>query len=126
MREDEEGLAGWVARVVAFVETPRRGLSLPLDIQGTEFQQRVWQALQQIPAGETRTYAEIARQVGSPAAARAVGQACGANRIALAIPCHRVVAASGSLGGYRWGVERKEELLRRESDSAPDSHGQLV
>jgi AraC family transcriptional regulator, regulatory protein of adaptative response / methylated-DNA-[protein]-cysteine methyltransferase len=120
VREDDTGFAGWVAQVVAFVETPGRGLDLPLDIQGTAFQQRVWKALQQIPVGETRTYAEIARQVGSPAAARAVGQACGANRIALAIPCHRAVAAGGGLGGYHWGVMRKQELLRRERELAPD------
>ncbi|WP_336488431.1 bifunctional DNA-binding transcriptional regulator/O6-methylguanine-DNA methyltransferase Ada [Methylobacterium nigriterrae] len=105
---------GWVARVIGFVEAPGRGLDLPLDIGGTAFQQRVWAALRAIPAGSTATYAEIARAIGEPASVRAVARACAANRLAVAIPCHRVVRSDGSLSGYRWGVERKRDLLARE------------
>jgi AraC family transcriptional regulator of adaptative response/methylated-DNA-[protein]-cysteine methyltransferase len=103
-----------LAKVVAFAETPQAGLDLPLDLQGTAFQQRVWNALRDIPAGETRTYGEIARTIGTPDAVRAVGTACGANHVSLAVPCHRVVGASGALTGYRWGVARKKTLLERE------------
>jgi AraC family transcriptional regulator of adaptative response/methylated-DNA-[protein]-cysteine methyltransferase len=103
-----------VAKVVGFVEAPGRGLDLPLDIAGTAFQQRVWQALRKIPAGETVTYAEIAGRIGAPKSVRAVAQACAANPIAVAIPCHRVVRSDGALSGYRWGVERKRALLDRE------------
>jgi AraC family transcriptional regulator of adaptative response/methylated-DNA-[protein]-cysteine methyltransferase len=105
----------WVARVVGFVEAPAIGLDLPLDIRGTAFQQRVWQALQAIPPGETASYADVARRIGAPAATRAVAQACGANALAVAIPCHRVVRRDGGLSGYRWGVERKRALLVREA-----------
>ena len=108
---------GLVARVVALVERPREGHDLPLDVRGTAFQQRVWQALLKIPAGETATYAEIARAIGAPKAARAVAQACGANALAVAIPCHRVVRKDGGWSGYRWGVERKRELLVREQQN---------
>ena len=104
-----------VAMVVGFVETPAKGLSLPLDVRGTAFQQRVWQALQKIPAGATATYSEIAQRVGAPNAVRAVAGACAANAIAVAIPCHRVVRSDGGLAGYRWGVERKQALLTRET-----------
>ncbi|HWQ37849.1 MAG TPA: bifunctional DNA-binding transcriptional regulator/O6-methylguanine-DNA methyltransferase Ada [Burkholderiales bacterium] len=104
----------WVARVIGFVEAPRIGLDLPLDVRGTAFQQRVWQALRKIPPGATATYAEIARRVGAPRAARAVARACAANPLAVAIPCHRVVRNDGALAGYRWGVERKRALLERE------------
>lgn len=103
-----------VARVVGFMETPRLGLELPLDIRGTAFQQRVWQELAKIPAGSTASYAEIARRLGVPKSARAVAGACAANPLAVAIPCHRVVRKGGALSGYRWGIERKRELLRRE------------
>ncbi len=103
-----------VAQVVAMVEEPAAGLSLPLDIRGTAFQQRVWQALQAIPAGETRSYADLAHAIGSPTAQRAVAGACAANRLAVAVPCHRVVRGDGSISGYRWGVERKRALLARE------------
>lgn len=105
---------GWVAQVVGLVEAPGRGLALPLDVRGTAFQQRVWQALREIPAGETASYAAIAARIGRPAAVRAVAQACGANPVAIAIPCHRVVRTDGALSGYRWGVERKAALLTRE------------
>jgi AraC family transcriptional regulator of adaptative response/methylated-DNA-[protein]-cysteine methyltransferase len=104
-----------VARVVGFIEAPRLGLDLPLDVRGTVFQQRVWQALRDIPPGKTVSYAEIARVVGSPKAVRAVASACAANNIAVAIPCHRVVRNDGSLSGYAWGVERKRALIEREA-----------
>jgi AraC family transcriptional regulator of adaptative response/methylated-DNA-[protein]-cysteine methyltransferase len=104
-----------VARVVGFVEAPNLGLDLPLDVRGTAFQQRVWQALQEIPVGQTVSYAEVARRIGSPKAVRAVAGACAANNLAMAIPCHRVVRNDGSLSGYAWGVERKRVLLDREA-----------
>ncbi|HUR95150.1 MAG TPA: bifunctional DNA-binding transcriptional regulator/O6-methylguanine-DNA methyltransferase Ada [Gemmatimonadales bacterium] len=104
-----------VARVVGFVEAPGLGLDLPLDIRGTAFQQRVWQALREIPAGRTATYTEIAGRIGAPSAVRAVAAACAANSIAVAIPCHRVIRNDGGLSGYRWGVERKQALLSREA-----------
>ncbi len=104
-----------VARVVGCVEAPALGLDLPLDIRGTAFQQRVWQALRQIPPGRTLSYAEVARAIGAPRAVRAVAGACAANALAVAIPCHRVVRSDGTLSGYRWGVERKRALLERES-----------
>ena len=103
-----------VAKVVGFVEAPALGLDLPLDVRGTAFQQRVWEALRQIPAGQTVSYTEMARRIGLPTAVRAVAQACGANPIAVAIPCHRVVRNDGALSGYRWGIERKRALLDRE------------
>ena len=103
-----------VAQVVGFVEAPQLGLNLPLDVRGTVFQERVWQALRDIPAGSTASYAEIALRIGQPKATRAVAQACGANRLAVAIPCHRVVRSDGDVSGYRWGVSRKRELLNRE------------
>ncbi len=104
-----------VAKVVGFVEQPRLGLDLPLDVRGTAFQQRVWQALAEIPVGETASYADVAAKIGKPAAVRAVAQACAANALAVAIPCHRVVRNDGALSGYRWGVERKRALLDREA-----------
>lgn len=104
-----------VAKVIGFVEAPRLGLDLPLDVRGTAFQQRVWQALTKIPAGSTASYAEVAKQIGAPRAMRAVAQACAANAIAVAIPCHRVVKSDGALSGYRWGVARKQALLDREA-----------
>ncbi len=114
--EPEPGFAQLVAEVVRFVDDPTHaeGLGLPLDIRGTTFQRRVWEALRDIPSGETASYAEIAERVGSPHAVRAVASACGANKLAVAIPCHRVIASDGGLAGYRWGVERKRRLLERE------------
>lgn len=104
-----------IAHVVGFIEAPAIGLDLPLDVRGTAFQERVWQALREIPVGSTASYADIAQRIGSPKAVRAVAQACGANSLAVAIPCHRVVRSDGNLSGYRWGVERKRELLSRET-----------
>ncbi|MFS2199403.1 bifunctional DNA-binding transcriptional regulator/O6-methylguanine-DNA methyltransferase Ada [Pseudomonas sp. Pseusp3] len=104
-----------IARVVGFIEAPAIGLDLPLDVRGTAFQERVWQALREIPVGSTASYADVAQRIGSPKAVRAVAQACGANNLAVAIPCHRVVRSDGHLSGYRWGVERKRQLLERES-----------
>lgn len=103
-----------IAHVVGFIESPNLGLNLPLDMRGTAFQQRVWLALKQIPPGSTASYAEIAQRIGAPKSFRAVAQACGANALAVAIPCHRVVRSDGNLSGYRWGVERKQQLLDRE------------
>jgi AraC family transcriptional regulator of adaptative response/methylated-DNA-[protein]-cysteine methyltransferase len=110
----DPGFEALVARVVALVERPASPTALPLDIRGTAFQQRVWKALRAIPAGVTTTYAELARALGAPKAARAVASACAANALAVAIPCHRVVRTDGGLSGYRWGVERKRALLARE------------
>lgn len=107
-----------VAQVIGFVERPSRGLDLPLDVQGTAFQERVWRLLCEIPCGQTATYAEIAKRAGAPAAVRAVARAIAANKLAVAIPCHRVIRTDGSLSGYRWGVERKAALLERERAAA--------
>ena len=104
-----------VSRVVGFLEAPGLGLDLPLDVRGTAFQQRVWQALSEIPAGSTASYTEIAARIGAPKSVRAVARACAANPLAVAIPCHRVVRNDGGLSGYRWGVERKRTLLQREA-----------
>ena len=116
MAPAEPDFAGLVARVVRLIDAPECApdTKLPLDIRGTAFQRRVWQALQEIPAGETASYAVIARKIGKPSAVRAVAGACAANRLAVAIPCHRAIAADGSLSGYRWGIERKRRLLARE------------
>jgi AraC family transcriptional regulator of adaptative response/methylated-DNA-[protein]-cysteine methyltransferase len=108
-----------VANVVGLIERPRIGLDLPLDIRGTAFQRRVWKALLDVPPGSKVSYAEIAKRIGMPTAVRAVGQACGANEVAVAIPCHRVVKTDGSLSGYRWGVARKQALLEREANVSP-------
>ena len=111
-----EAVDAMVAQVVAFVEQPARGLVLPLDIRGTAFQRQVWESLQAVPPGMTASYTEIARRMGQPKSVRAVATACAANKIAVAIPCHRVVRTNGSLSGYRWGIERKAELLQREQE----------
>ncbi|RHW16612.1 bifunctional DNA-binding transcriptional regulator/O6-methylguanine-DNA methyltransferase Ada [Sphingomonas gilva] len=114
--EGGTALAALAARVVAEVETPGRDRDLPLDVQGTAFQEAVWQALKDIPPGETRTYAEVAAAAGNPAAVRAAGTACGSNHVPVIIPCHRVLRSDGSLGGYAYGLERKRTLLEREGD----------
>jgi AraC family transcriptional regulator, regulatory protein of adaptative response / methylated-DNA-[protein]-cysteine methyltransferase len=105
----------WLAKAIACVETPALGFDAPLDMRGTAFQQRVWQALRAIPAGATTSYRDIAVRIGEPTAARAVARACAANAIAVAIPCHRVRRENGTLSGYRWGVDRKRLLLDREA-----------
>jgi len=116
--QDKSGkLHGWVTVILAYLDGREPDLDLPLDIRATAFQRRVWQELQRIPFGETRSYAEVARRMGEPKATRAVAQACGKNPVALVIPCHRVVREDGALGGYRWGVERKEALLERDRES---------
>jgi AraC family transcriptional regulator, regulatory protein of adaptative response / methylated-DNA-[protein]-cysteine methyltransferase len=118
---EDGGLKQWADRIVRFITAPERNLDLPLDIRGTAFQARVWRALQKIPLGKTMSYAEIAAALGQPKAVRAVAQACAANKLALIVPCHRVIRSDGDLGGYRWGVERKRALLARErAAAAPD------
>lgn len=114
---DDTGFEQWIASVIGFIETPKQGLNLPLDVQGTAFQQRVWRALQEIPVGTTASYTEIAERIGAPRSVRAVAGACAANTLAVAIPCHRVVRNDGGLSGYRWGVERKRALLEREAET---------
>jgi AraC family transcriptional regulator of adaptative response/methylated-DNA-[protein]-cysteine methyltransferase len=114
----DSGFEQLVARVVGMVEAPGTGLDLPLDVQGTAFQRRVWQALREIPLGATVSYTEIAAKIGAPKAVRAVAGACAANPLAVAIPCHRVVRNDGALAGYRWGIERKRALLAREAGAA--------
>lgn len=113
-RADAE-LEELVAKAVALVEEPRSTVKLALDVRGTDFQRRVWRALQAVPAGATTTYAELARAIGAPKAVRAVGSACAANPVAVAIPCHRVLRGDGGLSGYRWGLVRKRALLEREA-----------
>jgi len=118
---DDAGLQKWADRIVRFITAPDQNLDLPLDIQGTAFQARVWRALQKIPLGKTASYSEIAAALGQPKAVRAVAQACAANKLALIVPCHRVIRSDGDLGGYRWGLERKRALLARERAAvAPD------
>lgn len=116
--DGDAGFAAYVGEVVGFVERPEVGLGLPLDIRGTVFQQRVWQALREVPVGATASYAEVAARLGLAGGARAVAGACAANALAVAIPCHRVVRSDGGLSGYRWGVERKRALLAREGAAA--------
>jgi AraC family transcriptional regulator, regulatory protein of adaptative response / methylated-DNA-[protein]-cysteine methyltransferase len=113
LRQDEE-LGHSLAQVVGLVEAPGQTLNLLIDLRGTTFQQRVWQALREIPPGTTSTYTEVAGRIGSPKAVRAVARACAGNRLALVVPCHRVIGSDGALSGYRWGLERKRILLQRE------------
>jgi AraC family transcriptional regulator of adaptative response/methylated-DNA-[protein]-cysteine methyltransferase len=113
--EDAAALRNALAGIARFVESPAAGFDFPLDLGGTDFQRRVWSALTKIPAGTTASYADIARKIDAPKSVRAVAQACGANALALAIPCHRVVRSDGALSGYRWGVARKRALLEREA-----------
>ena len=117
----DTGFERLVAQVVGMIEQPNLGIDLPLDVRGTAFQLRVWQALGQIPPCQTASYAQIAQRIGSPTSVRAVAQACASNTLAVAIPCHRVVRSDGALSGYRWGVERKRELLLRENESLSSS-----
>jgi AraC family transcriptional regulator, regulatory protein of adaptative response / methylated-DNA-[protein]-cysteine methyltransferase len=115
IQRDDSQHKNWVQAIVNFIAGSQPHLDLPLDIRGTAFQKQVWQALQKIPYGKTRTYADIAREISKPNAVRAVGTACGANPVALIIPCHRVLRSDGGLGGYEWGLERKKKLLEQES-----------
>jgi AraC family transcriptional regulator, regulatory protein of adaptative response / methylated-DNA-[protein]-cysteine methyltransferase len=114
IERDDAGLQEWLAAVLPALEGKAAAGELPLDLQATAFQWRVWRALQEIPRGETRSYQQVAASLGQPGAARAVAQACASNRVALVIPCHRVVRGDGTPGGYRWGAERKETILRQE------------
>ena len=118
---DDAALTETVRTIVAFMEEPKAALDLPLDLRGTAFQVRVWETLRRIPPGETRTYGELAKMVGNPAAIRAVARSCATNPVSLAVPCHRVVGADGDLTGYRWGVPRKAALLRAEKAAAGTS-----
>jgi AraC family transcriptional regulator of adaptative response/methylated-DNA-[protein]-cysteine methyltransferase len=112
---DETGLADTAEKIVAFLDAPHQGLDLPLDIRGSAQEQAVWQALRNVPAGQTTTYGQIAKSLALPATAQDVGAACAANVLAVAIPCHRVVKADGSISGYRWGVQRKRKLINLEA-----------
>lgn len=113
---DETGLADKAAKISAFLDAPNQGLDLPLDIRGSTQEQAVWQALRNVPAGQTTTYGQIAKSLAFPATAQDVGAACAANVLAVAIPCHRVVKADGSISGYRWGVQRKRKLINLEAE----------
>ncbi len=118
MQQDEDGLAPWVASIQDYLHGAQPHLDLPLDVRATAFQRRVWQALQAIPYGSTRSYSQVAAAIGQPTAARAVARACATNPVAMVVPCHRVVREDGSLSGYRWGLERKEALLALEAQQA--------
>lgn len=111
--------AGWAERITQYIDGKAQALDLPVDVKGTAFQLRVWEYLRSIPAGQTRSYRDVAAAIGSPAAVRAVGSACGRNQVAVVVPCHRVLRSDGALGGYRWGLERKEKLLERERKVTP-------
>jgi AraC family transcriptional regulator of adaptative response/methylated-DNA-[protein]-cysteine methyltransferase len=119
---DQEGLAGTVAKAIALIDAPHLGSDLKLDLRGTPVELAVWQALRAIPSGETRSYGAIARSLAIPATAQDVGAACAANRIAVAIPCHRVVKSDGSISGYRWGVRRKRRLINMEGVACAPAH----
>ena len=118
LSEADKTFSELVQQVIAFIKAPSKGIELPLDIQGTAFQEKVWQALREVPPGSTVSYTDIAQRIGSPKAVRAVAQACASNKLAVIVPCHRVVRSDGALSGYRWGVERKRELLDREKGSS--------
>ena len=117
LSRDDSALRADLDKVLCFIKTPTKGLDLPLDIRGTPFQRRVWDALLEVRVGYKITYAALASRIGEPGAARAVASACAANAIALAIPCHRVVRSDGALAGYRWGMERKRVLLKLEAEA---------
>jgi AraC family transcriptional regulator of adaptative response/methylated-DNA-[protein]-cysteine methyltransferase len=118
IRRERDGFGEWVGAIVDSLRGRQPNLTLPLDVRGTAFQHQVWRALRQIPYGKTRTYGEIARAIGKPNAARAVGRACATNRVSIVVPCHRAVGSGGDLTGYRWGMERKEKLLEDEGQSS--------
>ncbi|MEZ6141127.1 MAG: methylated-DNA--[protein]-cysteine S-methyltransferase [Zavarzinella sp.] len=115
----DEQLQIWANEIIKMIADPLAEVNLPLDLQGTTFERAVWEALHMIPAGETRTYSEIATQVGKPKAVRAVGRACGNNPVAIVVPCHRVIGSNGKLTGYRWGIRRKQQLLMKEAEQCP-------
>ena len=115
--DDGAGLETLTAKVVEFLESPARGLDAPIDMHGSEFQRRVWHVLQQIPAGSTASYSDVANRMGMPGSARAVARACATNPLAVVVPCHRVLTSDGKLSGYRWGVQRKRALLEKEARS---------
>lgn len=115
---EDESLRAWAEEVSARLTGSAADVDLPLDMRGTAFQQRVWEELRAIPSGQTRTYAEVAERIGRPSAVRAVARACATNPVSVLVPCHRVIRTDGGLGGYRWGLERKEALLARETGSA--------
>jgi AraC family transcriptional regulator of adaptative response/methylated-DNA-[protein]-cysteine methyltransferase len=121
LRRDDVALAAYCRALASYVDGRSDTLTLPLDVRASAFRRRVWDALAAIPRGATRSYAEVARAIGRPAAARAVAGACAANPVAVAIPCHRAIESGGGLGGYRWGVARKRALLAREADPGPGS-----
>jgi AraC family transcriptional regulator, regulatory protein of adaptative response / methylated-DNA-[protein]-cysteine methyltransferase len=114
LQESDAELTPLVSKVAAFLAAPGPGLDTPLDLRGSELEQRVWNALREIPPGTTQTYSDVARRLGVAATAKEVGEACAANPLAVAVPCHRVLRKDGSLGGYRWGLRRKRALLERE------------
>src|SRR2546422_2249144 len=122
IQRDRGDLGRWVAAILRYLDGREPHLDLPLDIRATAFQRQVWEALRKIPYGRTRSYAEVARAIGRPRATRAVARACASNPAALVIPCHRVVKSNGDLGGYRWGMERKQALLRQESGNRPGNN----
>ena len=124
--DNDDVFKKWVVQILAHLESPQRSLNLPLDIRGTAFQRLVWKALREIPPGSTASYTDIAEKIGRPKAARAVARACASNKIAVAIPCHRVVRRSGRLGGYRWGTERKRAMLEREAGWKKSSFGKKI
>jgi AraC family transcriptional regulator of adaptative response/methylated-DNA-[protein]-cysteine methyltransferase len=119
IRRGNSGLDRWVGAILSYLDGSQPDLDLPVDVQATAFQWRVWEALRAIPYGSTRSYGEVAKALGEPEAARAVARACATNPVALVVPCHRVVGHSGKLTGYRWGVERKRQLLEKEAALAP-------
>jgi AraC family transcriptional regulator of adaptative response/methylated-DNA-[protein]-cysteine methyltransferase len=118
IRRDRNGLEGWVSKILEHLRGREPNLDLPTDVQATAFQRRVWEELRRIPYGTTRTYSQVARAIGQPAAVRAVARACAMNPVSVVVPCHRVVRKDGDLSGYRWGTERKKALLERESVGA--------
>jgi AraC family transcriptional regulator of adaptative response/methylated-DNA-[protein]-cysteine methyltransferase len=122
LQEEPRRLAPWVAALQRHLRGESRALDIPLDVRGSRFQRRVWRAISAVPYGRTRAYSELAADIGQPTAARAVARACGANPVAIAIPCHRIVGRRGDLGGYRYGADRKRALLERESAPAPKTH----
>lgn len=115
LTDGDAPLGELAAEVIAFMESPPRGLDVPLDMRGTQFQRKVWQALREIPVGSTVSYSDIANRIGAPTAARAVAEACAANPLAVVVPCHRVIKKDGTASGYRWGAERKRALLAKEA-----------